>query len=42
MDAFNTVFKSPGKDRVSMARDTDVGGFSVRGRLAHPDTPTTR
>jgi len=42
MDAFNTVFKSPGKDRVSMARATDVGGFSVRGRLAHPDTPTTR
>jgi hypothetical protein len=42
MDAFNTVFMSPGKARVSMARATDVGGFSLLGGFAQPDIPTIR
>ena len=42
MDAFSTVFRSPGKTRVSMARAMDVGGFSLRGGFAQPEMPTIK
>ena len=42
MDAFNTDFKSPGKDRVSIALAMDVAGLSVRGILVQPEMPMTK
>tara|TARA_A100001011_G_scaffold57290_2_gene56385 strand:+ start:2153 stop:2314 length:162 start_codon:yes stop_codon:yes gene_type:complete len=42
IEAFNTVFRSPEKDLVSIALATDVGGFSVLGGVLQPERPTTK